>query len=390
MGSFCHAPFFFLLLIVGCSARALYPLPSRRNDRNRQPLQTFRPYNIAHRGSNGEIPEETAAAYMRAIDEGADFIESDILSSKDGVLICFHDVNLDDTTDIAMHKEFSDRKRTYEVQGDNITGYFTVDFTIEELKSLRVKQRYHFRDQQYNGKFPIITFEEFISIALDAPRVVGIYPEIKNPVFINQHVKWSGGKKFEDKFVETLKKYGYKGSYLSKQWLKQPVFVQSFAPTSLTYISNLTDVPKIFLIDDTMIPTQDTNQSFLEITSDKYFDFIKEYVVGIGPWKDNLVTASDNYLQTPTDLVARAHAHNLQVHPYTFRNENQFLHFNFSEDPYNEYKYWMITIGVDGLFTDFTGSLHQYQEWTSPFPSNEEDAYKLLDKIVSMITKFKH
>lgn len=390
MGSFCHAPFFFLLLIVGCSARALYPLPSRRNDRNRQPLQTFRPYNIAHRGSNGEIPEETAAAYIRAIEEGADFIESDILSSKDGVLICFHDVNLDDTTDIAMHKEFSDRKKTYEVQGDNITGYFTVDFTIEELKSLRVKQRYHFRDQQYNGQFPIITFEEFISIALDAPRVVGIYPEIKNPVFINQHVKWSGGKKFEDKFVETLKKYGYKGSYLSKQWLKQPVFVQSFAPTSLTYISNLTDVPKIFLIDDTTTPTQDTNQSFWEITSDIYLDFIKEYVVGIGPWKDTLVTASNNYLQTPTDLVARAHAHNLQVHPYTFRNENQFLHFNFSEDPYNEYKYWMHTIGVDGLFTDFTGSFHQYQEWTSPFPSDEEDAYKLLDKIVSMITKFKH
>lgn len=390
MGSFCHAPLFFLLLIVGCSARALYPLPSRRNDRNRQPLQTIRPYNIAHRGSNGEIPEETAAAYMRAIEEGADFIESDILSSKDGVLICFHDVNLDDTTDIAMHKEFSDRKRTYEVQGDNITGYFTVDFTIEELKSLRVKQRYHFRDQQYNGQFHIITFEEFISIALDAPRVVGIYPEIKNPVFINQHVKWSGGKKFEDKFVETLQKYGYKGSYLSKQWLKQPVFVQSFAPTSLTYISNLTDVPKIFLIDDTTMPTQDTNQSFWEITSDKYLDFIKEYVVGIGPWKDTLVTASNNYLQTPTDLVARAHAHNLQVHPYTFRNENQFLHFNFSEDPYNEYKYWVHTIGVDGLFTDFTGSLHQYQEWTSPFPSDEEDAYKLLDKIVSMITKFKH
>lgn len=390
MGSFCHAPLFFLLLIVGCSARALYPLPSRRNDRNRQPLQTFRPYNIAHRGSNGEIPEETAAAYMRAIEEGADFIESDILSSKDGVLICFHDVNLDDTTDIAMHKEFSDRKRTYEVQGDNITGYFTVDFTIEELKSLRVKQRYHFRDQQYNGQFPIITFEEFISIALDAPRVVGIYPEIKNPVFINQHVKWSGGKKFEDKFVETLQKYGYKGSYLSKQWLKQPVFVQSFAPTSLTYISNLTVVPKIFLIDDTTMPTQDTNQSFWEITSDNYLDFIKEYVVGIGPWKDTLVTASNNYLQTPTDLVARAHAHNLQVHPYTFRNENQFLHFNFSEDPYNEYKYWMHTIGVDGLFTDFTGSLHQYQEWTSPFPSDEEDTYKLLDKIVSMITKFKH
>ncbi|KAK6123125.1 hypothetical protein DH2020_043121 [Rehmannia glutinosa] len=287
-------PFVYLLLLVGCSARALYPLPSRRNDRNRQPIQTFRPYNIAHRGSNGEMPEETTAAYMRAIEEGADFMESDILASKDGVLICFHDV------------------------------------------------------------------------------------------------KWSGGKKFEDKFVETLKKYGYKGSYLSKQWLKQPAFIQSFAPTSLTYISKQTDLPKIFLIDDTTIPTQDTNQSFWEITSDKYLDYIKEYVVGIGPWKDTLVTAANNYLQAPTDLIARAHAHNLQVHPYTFRNENQFLHFNFSQDPYKEYDYWINKMGVDGLFTDFTGSLHQYQEWTSPFSSGEEDAFNLLDKIVAMISKFKH
>ncbi|KAH0666658.1 hypothetical protein KY285_027864 [Solanum tuberosum] len=383
-------PYIFLLLLVGCSARPLYPLPGRRNDRNKQPLQTFRAYNIAHRGSNGEIPEETAAAYMRAIEEGTDFIETDILASKDGALICFHDVILDDMTDIANHKEFADRKRTYDVQGVNTTGYFLVDFTLEELKLLRVKQRYPFRDQQYNGEFSIITFEEFISIALDAHRVVGIYPEIKNPVLINQHVKWPGGKKFEDKFVETLKKYGYNGSYMSKQWLKQPAFIQSFAPTSLIYISNQTDLPKIFLIDDTNTPTQDTNQSYWEITSDGYLDYIKEYVVGIGPWKDTIVPCSSNYLQTPSDLVARAHARNLQVHPYTFRNENQFVHFNFSEDPYNEFDYWINKMGVDGLFTDFTGSLHHYQEWTNPFASGEKEATRLLNKIELMLSKFKY
>ncbi|KAH0662902.1 hypothetical protein KY284_027833 [Solanum tuberosum] len=383
-------PYIFLLLLVGCSARPLYPLPGRRNDRNKQPLQTFRAYNIAHRGSNGEIPEETAAAYMRAIEEGTDFIETDILASKDGALICFHDVILDDMTDIANHKEFADRKRTYDVQGVNTTGYFLVDFTLEELKLLHVKQRYPFRDQQYNGEFSIITFEEFISIALDAHRVVGIYPEIKNPVLINQHVKWPGGKKFEDKFVETLKKYGYNGSYMSKQWLKQPAFIQSFAPTSLIYISNQTDLPKIFLIDDTNTPTQDTNQSYWEITSDGYLDYIKEYVVGIGPWKDTIVPCSSNYMQTPSDLVARAHARNLQVHPYTFRNENQFVHFNFSEDPYNEFDYWINKMGVDGLFTDFTGSLHHYQEWTNPFASGEKEATRLLNKIELMLSKFKY
>ncbi|KAL3529678.1 hypothetical protein ACH5RR_009000, partial [Cinchona calisaya] len=298
---------------VGCTARPLYPLPGRRNDRSKQPLQTFRAYNFAHRGSNGEFPEETVVAYMRAIEEGADFIESDVQATKDGVLVCAHDVILDDTTDIAEHKEFADRKTTYVVQGVNMTGYFIVDFTLEELKSLRTKQSYSFRDQQYNGQFPIITFDEYISIALDAPRVVGIYPEIKNPVFVNNHVKWPGGKKLEDKFVEILKKYGYKGDYMSKEWLKQPAFVQSFAPSSLIYISNLTNLPKIFLIDDLTIYTEDTNQSYWEITSDKYLNFIKDYVVGIGPWKDTIIYVSENYMQSPTDLVARAHAYKLQV-----------------------------------------------------------------------------
>ncbi|XP_078176173.1 glycerophosphodiester phosphodiesterase GDPD6-like [Carex rostrata] len=367
---------FFQLLLVGVrGARSYYPLPRKLNENKKQPLQTSRPYNIAHRGSNGEIPEETTAAYLRAIEEGADFIETDILSSKDGVLVCFHDVILDETTDVANYTKFANRKRTYEVQGFNITGYFVVDFTMEELKSLRVKQRYPFRDQQYNWKFSIITFEEFISIGLDANRTVGIYPEIKNPVFINQHVKWADGKRFEDKFVETLKKYGYKGSYMSQDWLEKPLFIQSFAPTSLIYISNLTDSPKILLIDVDTMPTQDTNQSYWEITSDNYLQFIRNYVVGLGPSKDTIVPVVNNYLKPPSDLVARAHAHKLQVHPYTYRNENQFLHYDFHQDPYAEYIYWVQNIGVDGLFTDFTGSLHRYQEWASP----------LKDEIYAMI-----
>ncbi|XP_078176171.1 glycerophosphodiester phosphodiesterase GDPD6-like isoform X2 [Carex rostrata] len=378
----------FQLLLVGVrGARSYYPLPRKLNENKKQPLQTSRPYNIAHRGSNGEIPEETKAAYLRAIEEGTDFIETDILSSKDGVLVCFHDVTLDDTTDVANYTKFANRKRTYEVQGENMTGYFVVDFTLEELKSLRVKQRYPFREQQYNWKFSIITFEEFISIGLDANRTVGIYPEIKNPVFINQHVKWADGKRFEDKFVETLKKYGYKGSYMSQDWLEKPLFIQSFAPTSLIYISNLTDSPKVFLIDDVTIPTQDTNQSYWEITSDSYLQFIKNYVVGIGPWKDTIVPVVNNYLKPPSDLVARAHAHKLQVHPYTYRNENQFLHFDFHQDPYLEYIYWVRNIGVDGLFTDFTGSLHRYQEWASPL-KNAKSANALLHEISAMITAY--
>lgn len=385
--SLCCAPLFLLLLLHLTFARPLFPLPSKTKNEEKKPIQTFRPYNIAHRGSNGEIPEETAAAYMRAIEEGADFIESDILASKDGALICFHDVTLDDTTDVAKRKEFANRRRTYEVEWFNVTGWFVVDFTLEELKTLRVKQRYSFRDQQYNGMFSIITFEEFISIALDADRTVGIYPEIKDPVFINKHVKWADGKKFEDKFVDTLLKYGYKGQYMSENWLKQPLFIQSFAPTSIVHVSDFIDSPKVFLIDDISVRTQDTNQSYWEITSDDYLAYISKYVVGLGPWKDTIVPASGNYLMPPSDLVARAHAHNLQVHPYTYRNENQFLHFNFFQDPYNEYDFWINTVGVDGLFTDFTGTLHRYQELTSPH-RKDETANSLLVKISQMISAY--
>eukprot|EP00249_Psilotum_nudum_P036928 c9063_g1_i1 orf=226-1434(+) len=393
----CRRSYFMVLLFLFVAkvpsrldGRQLYPLPSKGEGASRQQLQTVRPFNIAHRGSNGELPEETAAAYLRAIDEGADFLETDILSTRDGILICFHDVTLDEITDVANHSEFADRVRTYEVQGQNVTGWFSVDFTLEEIKSLRVRQRYSFRDQSYNGEFQIITFEEFIAIALNAYRIVGIYPEIKNPVLINQHVTWPNGKRFEDVFVESLLKHGYGGEYLSSRWRKQPIFIQSFAPTSLIHASNLIDSPKIFLIDDTDVMTQDTNQSFWEITSDTYLDYIKQYVIGIGPWKDNIVPIdSRSYLMAPTDLVTRAHSHGLQVHPYTYRNENQFLHFNFHQDPYQEYEYWVKSIGVDGLFTDFTGSLHLYQEWNvdSNYVS-PPSAETLLRKILHMIYSF--
>lgn len=384
------------LLLIGVSGSGATQAASPHTHHSRQldvnhkkPVQTFRPINIAHRGSNGELPEETAAAYLRAIEEGADFIETDVLASKDGHLVCFHDVTLDATTDVADHAEFAGRKRTYEVQGEDVTGWFIVDFTLEELRSLRVKQRFSFRDQRYNGKYQIITFEEYILIALYADRTVGIYPEIKNPVFINQHVKWSDGKRFEDKFVETLLRYGYGGEYMSDGWLRQPLFIQSFAPTSLIYVSNMTDSPKLLLIDDTTVPTQDTNQSYHEITSDAYLAFIGSYVVGIGPWKDTLVPPdpTDNRLGRPADLVARAHALRLQVHPYTFRNENQYLHFDFRQDPYAEYAYWLDEVAVDGLFTDFTGSLHKYQEWTRPYRKEQENRSPeaLLREIAGML-----
>ncbi|KAH8939278.1 hypothetical protein BDL97_15G029600 [Sphagnum fallax] len=351
------------------------PVAARHHERvlkhssGKKPLQTERPYNIAHRGANGELPEETHAAYERAVVEGTDFLETDIISTKDGKLICFHDLILDATTDIANHTEFKDRVRTYEVQGANVTGFFTVDFTLAEILTLGAVQRWPFRDQSYNGKYKVITFEEYIEIALSTTdRIVGIYPEIKNPVFINQHVKWPGGKTHENIFVETLQKYGYGGKYLSEAWKQKPLFIQSFAPTALAKAATLIDSPLIFLIDDFSVPTQDTNLTFYQITTNQYFDYLVSFgVVGIGPWKDNIaIPNAENYAAPPTHLIRRAHDHGLQVHPYTFRNENQFLHFNYHQDPYQEYIYWLADLKVDGLFTDFCGSLKLYQDWAMP------------------------
>uniref|UniRef100_A0A453B565 glycerophosphodiester phosphodiesterase n=1 Tax=Aegilops tauschii subsp. strangulata TaxID=200361 RepID=A0A453B565_AEGTS len=144
------------LLVLGCASSGATARPLVGAAAAKQPLQTSRPYNIAHRGSNGELPEETAAAYMRAVDEGADFIEADIVATKDGHLVCFHDVTLDDTTDVADHKEFAARRRTLQVQWANVTGYFITDFTLAELKTLRVKQRWSFRDKSHDGTRTLI------------------------------------------------------------------------------------------------------------------------------------------------------------------------------------------------------------------------------------------
>ncbi|EFJ34425.1 hypothetical protein SELMODRAFT_25432, partial [Selaginella moellendorffii] len=236
----------------------------------RAPFKASGPYSIAHRGANGEFPESTVPAFKRAIQEGIDIIETDIGATKDGFLICLHDTTLDAITDVAQRPEFASRRATYPVEGENITGFFAVDFTLDEIKSLRVHQRYEFRDQAYNGMYQIPTFEEYIAIALEAPRVVGIDPEIKNPVFINKHVKWPHGKLFEDKYVETLLKYGYNAPYLSESWLQQPIFIQSFAPLSILRVANQTKSPKIFNIGRDTDLAQDTLQPYSELSSDGF------------------------------------------------------------------------------------------------------------------------
>jgi glycerophosphoryl diester phosphodiesterase len=350
-------------------------------------LQTQRPYNVAHRGANNIYPEETEPAYLKAIELGADFIETDILATQDGVLVCCHDIELSIITDVANRTEFASKRKNYAdiVGGDtgsNVTGWFIVDFTYDELATLRVKQRFpNTRDKSFDGQLPIITFERYIQIAQNASRTVGIYPEIKSPVFINQHVQFPNGQSFEQTFVALLQKYGYQGKYKSADWLRKPVLIQSFATTALQKAAQSTDLPLVFLYDSPSVRTQDTNQTYEELASDASLDMLVQMgVVGIGPFKGNImpINASTNfYVGAPNDLVTRAHNKGLEVHPYTFRADSNYLAADLHGDFLNELLFFDKVVGVDGYFTDFTEAAYKYLEWTHPIYTRPDIASNL-------------
>ncbi|GAQ81601.1 glycerophosphoryl diester phosphodiesterase [Klebsormidium nitens] len=343
-------------------------------------LQSERPYNVAHRGACNIYPEETEPSYLAAIDLGADFIEGDVEATKDGVLVMCHDIELSLLTDVANRTEFASKRKTYNniVGGDGVnTGWFIVDFTFEELSTLRVKQRFPTtRDKSFDGQFPIITFEKYIQIALAAPRIVGIYPEIKSPVFINQYVQFPGGKSFEQAVVEMLQKYGYQGKYKSADWYAKPVFIQAFAPTSLQRAAQYTDLPLVFLYDSFTARTQDTNQTFASLATDESMAmFASMGVVGLGPAKGSLMpvnTTTNYYVGAPIDFVTRAHKYNMEVHPYTFRADSNFLAYDLHGDFLNELLYFDKVIGVDGYFTDHTENAYKYLEWTHPIYTRQD------------------
>lgn len=308
-----------------------------------------RPLNIAHRGYSGIIPEHTREAYRAAIDAGADFIECDLGMTKDHHFVCLHEMWLNHTTDVASHPEFADRVRTYEVDGyGTLTDYFSVDFTLEELRTLGKVQQHAYRDQSMNGKYKIATFEEYLQIAKSANRTVGIYPELKEPAWLNKHPVMEG-KSYEKLVVDTLQKHGYSQK-------TDAAFLQTFDENCLKTLSELTELKLIMLIE-------------FDVPDSKLDEWAK-IAHGVGPWKNQIVPTKDlpggkTSLLEPTDLVKKLHDRGLKVHPYTFRNEDRYLAVQFGQDPYAEYEYFM-KMGIDGFFTDHTGSLARYFQYTMP------------------------
>lgn len=306
-------------------------------------LPTDRPLVIAHRGSSGMLPEHTVEAYKLAVEQGADIIECDLAVTKDLKLICTHDAWLNATTDVHQHPEFEDRARTYFISSQlkQVTDYFTVDFTLEEIKTLRKVQARSYRDQSYNGQFAMASFEEYVAVAQNSsnPKTVGIYPETKIPDFFNRILE-ENGTSLEDLLLETLEKHGYNSK-------SSPCFLQSFDIRSLEYLSNHTQLRLVYLTPTTILDAQLERQS--------------SYISGIGPSKQVIVQidAATNRIVRTTDFIERAHKYGYVVHPYTFRNEDNSLAYDYGSDPYKEYETF-IKLGVDGFFSDFPWSLSSY------------------------------
>jgi glycerophosphoryl diester phosphodiesterase len=316
------------------------------------------PIVIGHRGASGYRPEHTLASYELAIDLGADFIEPDLVSTRDHVLVARHENEISETTDVELHPEFADRMATKVVDGVSITGWFTEDFTLEELKTLRAEERIpDIRPQNtaFNGLYEIPTLQEVIDLA--KKRGVGIYPETKHPTYFD-----GIGLSLEEPLVSALKANGYRGR-------GAPVFIQSFEVSNLMDLDGMTHVRLVQLVDEVGAPydliAAGDPRTYADLITRKGLAEIAGYANGIGPNK-NLIVPRDqeNRLKKPTSLVRRAHESGLVVHAFTFRNENFFLPADYQrgdpESPFflqaygdapAEYRLFY-RLGVDGVFSD--------------------------------------
>ncbi|MBD2727534.1 esterase-like activity of phytase family protein [Nostoc sp. FACHB-892] len=385
------------------------------------------PKVIGHRGASGDLPEHTLEAYKQAIADGADFIEPDLVVTKDGVLIARHEpalailnadgtLNLSNTTtdvyDITKYPQFADRKKTVSLDGTEITGWFAEDFTLEEIKTLRAIQRVPFRDQSFNGQFEIPSLAEIIDLVKEVEtetgKKIGIYPETKHPTYSAEEATYVGttekiNRNISEILIDTLKAENFTDP--------SRIFIQSFEVGNLKDLNDRimpeagVDIPLVQLLDasgielnGTLIETQPYD---FEVSNDPrtYGDLrtpqglaeIATYADGIGPWKrmivsvkgtdangdgladdvngDGAVNDADKTTLPPTTLIQDAHNAGLQVHPYTFRDEDLYLAADYQGNPELEYQQFF-QLGVDALFTDFPDTGDKVRDFLSDPQNN--------------------
>ncbi len=318
------------------------------------------PVVIAHRGASGYRPEHTLAAYELAARMGADFIEPDLVSTKDGVLVARHENEISGTTDVASRKEFADRKATKVIDGVRLTGWFTEDFTLAELKTLRAVERLPEVRQEntiYDGMFEVPTFEEVLQLrdrlSKELRRPIGVYPETKHPTYFD-----SIGLSLEEPLIAAIRKAG-----LDRP--NAPVVVQSFETTNLRDLKKSgIKVPLVQLLSGSGAPYDlveaGDSRTYADLITPKGLREISTYAQGIGPEKSLVIPRrADGSLGEPSQLVKNAHAAGLVVHPYTLRNENTFMpkDYRIGADPTDygravDEQLAFLQAGVDGVFTD--------------------------------------
>ena len=302
------------------------------------------PLVIAHRGVPAQLPDHTLAGYERAVLAGADFIEPDLVSTRDGVLVARHENEIGGTTDVA--DRFPERRTTKVVDGQTITGWFTEDFTLAELKTLRARQPLHFRPTDHDGRYTIPTLAEILALItrLEAAtgRTIGIYPETKHPTYFAKL-----GLPLEQPLVDALHAHGLKGP-------DAPVFLQSFEVGNLKAMAQLTDLPRIQLIDAPEASPWDQRgqRTYGEMLTPEGLASIATYAQGVGVHKSHLIPPNaDGTLGTPNGVTEAAHEAGLQVHVYTFRPEDRYLPTDQQGDPAAELRAFY-ALGVDGVFSD--------------------------------------
>jgi glycerophosphoryl diester phosphodiesterase len=331
------------------------------------------PLVIAHRGASGYRPEHTLAAYRLAIRMGADYVEPDLVSTRDGVLVARHENEISGTTDVESHPEFADRRTTKTIDGQQVTGWFTEDFTLAELKTLRAEERLpdvRPGNTRYDGRYQVPTFGEILTLVAEESRrrgeVVGVYPETKHPTYFD-----SIGLSLEEPLADALTRHG----------LDRPnaqVFVQSFEVSNLRELDQMVRVPLVQLVAGSGAPydfvARGDERTYDDLVTPAGLREISTYADAIGPDKNRVIPRdAQGYLMRPTPLVDDAHSAGLQVHPYTFRDENQFLPADCREgtdpnakgDAFCEYDAFF-DAGVDGVFSDFPDTaLEARQDWLS-------------------------
>lgn len=312
--------------------------------------QSDGPLIIAHRGASGERPEHTLAAYDLAIDQGADYIEPDLVITKDGVLVARHENEISGTTDVAAMPDFTDRKRTKTIDGEAVTGWFTEDFTLAELRTLRARERLpelRPANARFDGLYQVPTFAEIIALVkgreAETGNRIGLYPELKHPSFLMQETGI-------DTAAVLLRELDRAGSVPS-----DPVFIQSFEAAPLRQLNSASEWKLVQLIAPEGGPADAPGMRYSDMARPAGLAEVAQYADAIGVAIPMVLNADGS----PTSLVADAHAAGLQVHAWTLRKENAFLPpaLRFGDDPSaagNLPALWSLLKGaqVDGVFTD--------------------------------------